>query len=151
VVIFKEDVERLTEFLSATNAKFFVFPDFTALYGFLGASSPQPLLWFHKGLTYPREYDERVDKWIVNSLKKNGTDTIILEEYSWFATSARLNDFPLLKKFISANFAKTGRIGIYLIYNKRIRAKSSSYKTRGGEWLKKEVPHGENGGKKGKS
>ena len=116
VVVFKEDVERLTKYLSITNAKFFVFPDFTALYGFVGSPSPQPILWFHKGLTYPQEYDERLDSWIVDSLKKSDIDTIVIEEVSWFTTGSRLNDFPLLKKFIYANFAKNGNVGIYAIY-----------------------------------
>jgi 4-amino-4-deoxy-L-arabinose transferase-like glycosyltransferase len=115
VVIFKEDVERLTKYLSIRNAKFFVFPDFTALYGFVGTSSPQPLLWFHKGLTYPQKYDEQLDAWIVDSLKKAKVDTIVMEEVSWFTTASRLNDFPLLKKFISANFAKKGSVGIYAV------------------------------------
>lgn len=119
VVIFKKDVERLTKYLATTNAKFFVFPDFTALYGFLGVPSPQPLLWFHKGLTYPCEYDKKLDEGIVGSLKNNEIDTIVVEEYSWFGTAARLNDFPLLKKFISANFARKGAIGIYSIYRRK--------------------------------
>ncbi|NOY75238.1 MAG: hypothetical protein GXP32_05540, partial [Kiritimatiellaeota bacterium] len=118
VVTFKEDVERLTRYLVARKSGFFVFPDFTALYGFVGTSSPQPLLWFHKGLTYPMEYDKRLDEWIVASLKKNKIDTVVLEEFSWFTTGERLNDFPLLKRFVSANFAEKKRIGIYLIYEK---------------------------------
>lgn len=122
VVIFKSDVERLTKYLAASNSKFFVFPDFTALYGFVGVDSPQPLLWFHKGLTYSRNYDGTLDLRITSSLKKNDIDTIILERFSWFGTQARLDDFPKLKKFIAANFVYEGDIGIYKILRRRVNS-----------------------------
>ncbi len=110
------DLSKLVGYLAESDAKFFVFCDFTALYGLTGKNSPQPLLWFHKGLTYSGKYDEKLDKWIVDSLVKNSIDTVIFEEASWFGSYRTMDDFPLLKSYIFGNFARQGGIGIYNIY-----------------------------------
>jgi hypothetical protein len=73
---------------------FFIFPDFTIFYALLDVPPPQPVLWFHKGLTYHDSYDEDLDKWIVSDLNKNNVEIVIVEEKSFIDTSERLNDFP---------------------------------------------------------
>ncbi len=122
-VIKKHHVEDLLRYLILTDSRFFVFPDFTALYAFAGKTSPQPLLWFHKGLSFPSEYDPELDMWLVESLKKNRIDTIIFEEAAWFGSYIMLGDFPGFQKYMNSNFEKRGRSGIYNIYKIKERKK----------------------------
>lgn len=120
-----EDFEQMIRFVNSRGNKFFIFPDYTVAYGLTGAVPPQPVLWFHKGLTYPTRYSERVDRQIVDSLKKNNIDTIVLESASFFGTENRLNDFPMLKAYIHQNFRKTAQYGIFEIWTPP--GKSSSH------------------------
>ncbi|RME56368.1 hypothetical protein D6779_10720 [Candidatus Parcubacteria bacterium] len=117
--IYAEDVNNLVNYLEMQGENFFVFPDFTILYGTLGVPSPQPLLWFHRGLTYPKTYDPELDAWIVDALQRNQVRIIIIEEESWFHTDDRLADFPKLKSFITNDFTYQQRIGNFLIYHIR--------------------------------
>ncbi len=116
VLIHAEDVDQLVEFLDQQDVNFLIFPDFTILYGILEAPSPQPLLWFHKGLTYPREYDPSIDAWIVSELQENQVQLIVLEAESWFSTDERLADFPQLKSYIDEHFSYEKQIGNFRIY-----------------------------------
>ena len=111
-----EDVNQLINYLEAQRENFFVFPDFTILYGALDVPSPQPLLWFHGGLTYPKEYDPTLDAWIVAELERNQVRIIVFEEASWFHTDLRLADFPQLSAFFAENFVLQKRYGNFLIY-----------------------------------
>lgn len=98
---------------------FFVFPDWTLLYGVVGAPPPQPLLWFHPGLTYPRGGDPRLDRWIVAELERRGVSTVVLEEVSWFGTDRRLADFPRLAAWIDRCCVETERIGPFRVLERR--------------------------------
>ncbi len=115
----REAFLSLVEFLKREKKNFFVFPDFTLLYGILGSPSPQPVLWFHKGLTYPGNYDPSLDEWIVKDLKKNKVEIVVQEDCSWSGNEEMLNSFSLLKKFLKENFEKTSHIGIFSIYKKK--------------------------------
>lgn len=110
----------LIAYLKEKNKNFFIFPDYTVLYALLNKPSPQPLVWFHRGLTYPYYYDVKLDKWIVKDLKKNKVEIVVLEEVSYFGTDKRLDSFPILKSFILREFIKTRRIGIFDIYEKKV-------------------------------
>lgn len=117
-VIKKEDIEELITFLKKERKNFFIFPDFTFFYGLLNSLPPQPLLWFHKGLTYPSYYDKSLDEWIVKDLKKKKVEILVLEKCSWFGTFERLDSFPILKTFIKESFKETKRNGFFIIYEK---------------------------------
>ncbi|MBN8548959.1 MAG: hypothetical protein J0M12_06565 [Deltaproteobacteria bacterium] len=106
---------ELVEFLQSDDRNFFIFPDFTFLYAVTGKPSPQPLLFFHRGLTYPPEYDVAVDSWIVESLIANQVGVVVLEQKSFFGTAKRLADFPLLESFLSSNFSEYRQIGPFKI------------------------------------
>ncbi|MFH1269862.1 MAG: hypothetical protein ABIH75_02230 [Candidatus Omnitrophota bacterium] len=113
----EDDIVNLFEYLKAKNDNFFIFPNFTFFYGLLNVPSPQPILWFHKGLTYHVLYDQTLDKWVVDDLKKNMVNVIIIEDeppYNHYV----LNNFPQLKSYISGNFIKTRQLGIFNIYEK---------------------------------
>ncbi len=108
----------LYEYLKERGENFFVFPDFTILYGLLGVPSPQPLLWFHEGVTYSREANADLDERIVVALKRNRVSIFIREQAAWFDTEERLNDFPELQAFIRTEFQKVGEVGIFTVYER---------------------------------
>lgn len=110
------DINRILEYLKQSGENFFIFPDFTLFYGILDVPSPQPLVWFHPGLTYSRKYDSSLDNWLVADLQKNDVRIIIIEQESWFNTTERLADFPLLKTFIADHFEIEKQIGNFIIY-----------------------------------
>ena len=120
------DVERLVELLRRRGEPFFVFPDWTLLYGVLGLPSPQPLLWFHPGLTYPRGGDAGLDRWIVAELEDHGVTTVVLEEVSWLGTERRLNDFPRLRSWLQRGFVEGRSIGPFRILEQRAGARAKT-------------------------
>lgn len=117
------DLAALVEKLRHEKKSFFVFPDFTILYGLVGTPSPQPLLWFHKGLTYPRDYDESLDRRIVQSLARHDVELIVLEKDCWWGTN-QLEDFPLLDSYIRDDFAAESEIGPFEIRRRVSRDRS---------------------------
>ena len=114
----KEDFENLFLYLKKKDKNFFIFPDNTIFYGLLNKPSPQPILWFDKGLTYRNDYELNIDNWIVEKLITNHIQTVVIEKHSFFGTYERLNDFPIMKKYIYQNFKKNKEIGIFDIYVK---------------------------------
>ncbi len=113
------NVEALVEHLRRRGEPFFVFPDWTLLYGVVGTLSPQPLLWFHPGLTYSAGGDPELDRWIVASLERHGVSTVVLEEAAWFGTGERLADFPQLAAWIAEGFGEEERIGPFRLLHRR--------------------------------
>lgn len=113
------DMEELATNLRDRGRNFFVFPDYFIFYGIIGRPSPQPLLWFNKGLTYNETYDAKLDNWIVDSLVRNKVGIVVLEKnLPPEGTLDTLNDFPKLKSFIFDNFSKTRDIGYFEVYEK---------------------------------
>lgn len=111
-----DEINQLVEYLETRQENFFIFPDFTILYGIIGVPSPQPLLWFHRGLTYPHPNDPALDAWVVSSLDQHHVQIIVIETESWFDTDKRLSDFPQLQAYIKDHFNLDQRIGEFLIY-----------------------------------
>lgn len=119
LAVAQEDFKVLLDRLRAGNKNFFVFPDFSILYGLTGKPSPQPLLWFHNGTIYMDPYDPALDQWVVDSLIRNQVKVVILEEESYHGTAERLADFPLVRAFIDKNFEFTESISIFNIYEQK--------------------------------
>ncbi|MBX7144000.1 MAG: hypothetical protein K1X79_06075 [Oligoflexia bacterium] len=109
----ESDLLQLLAYLRQEPEPYFIFPDSTFIYALTASPSPQPLLWFHKGLTYPAEYDPNLDGQIVQALEKNGVRKIVLERTSLFGTQSRLQDFPLLKAWIEERFQPVKSLGIF--------------------------------------
>jgi hypothetical protein len=107
-----QDLDALFDFLRASGEPFFVFPDCVVLYGLLGQEPPQPLLWFHPGLTYSWRYEEELDRRIVSGLERRGVRYVVVESVSFLGTEKRLSHFPLLKAYL-ARFRATRRFGIF--------------------------------------
>jgi len=103
----------------AQRGRFFVFPEFTLLYGVLGAPSPQPLLWFHPGLTYPHGGDPALERRVVESLDANKVDTVVIQQRSWFGTEKILTDFPKLQHWLDSQFEQAGSIGMFELYERK--------------------------------
>jgi hypothetical protein len=113
------DLRELMAHLRDRGGNFFTFPDFTFLYAALNVKSPQPLLWFHPGLTYPREYSSELDQRVVGALQGNGVRTIVLEGDSFFGTT-HWDNFPKLRAFIEEQFELERRIGIFSVYHRTV-------------------------------
>lgn len=112
-----EDVDALLDFLRERRAPFFVFPDLVALYGLAGVEPPQPLVWFHRGLTYPAEYDVELDRRVVRELRRHGVRYVVIERVSFLGTEKRLSHFPLLGQYL-AGFREVARFGIFGVREK---------------------------------
>ncbi len=117
----EEDVENLYHHLREQHKNFFIFPDLTIMYGLLSAPSPQPLLWFHEGVTYSSDDNEDLDNWIVEDLERNDVGIFVIELVSWFNTGERLRHFPRLEAYLRTSFQKAGQIGHFSIYYRRDR------------------------------
>lgn len=112
-----EDVDAVIDFLRARGAPFFVFPDLVVLYGLAGVVPPQPLVWFHPGLTYPTAYDVELDRRIVRELERHGVRYVVIEGVSFLGTEKRLSHFPLLREYL-ARFREVARFGIFEVREK---------------------------------
>jgi hypothetical protein len=116
--ISEQSIVDLYTYLAQRRENFFIFPDFTIFYGLLERPSPQPVLWFHEGVTYARASTDELDERIVRDIEANGVRILVLEQVSWFNTGERLNDFPRMKSYIMRNFAKVGQIETFSLYEK---------------------------------
>jgi|GEM_PF-938120 len=114
----ERDLTNILTYLTQSRKKFFVFPDFTVFYGLIGVPSSQPLLYFAPGETYSAGGDRHLDSLIVERLKENDVEIVVLEEKSVSDAELILGDLPLLKTFLKETFIKTGKIGIFHIYRK---------------------------------
>lgn len=112
-----EDVDAVFDFLRQRGAPFFVFPDLVVLYGLAGVVPPQPLVWFHPGLTYPTAYDVELDRRIVRELERHGVRYVVIESVSFLGTEKRLSHFPLLREYL-ARFREVARFGIFELREK---------------------------------
>jgi len=114
-----KDVADLLTYLRQRRENFFIFPDFTIMYGLAGVPSPQPLLWFHEGVTYPKgAYDAVLDRRIVDALRRNNVRIVAIEQVAWFNTGKRLDAFPEMRSYIYGNFVRIGQIGTFAVYGK---------------------------------
>ncbi len=117
--ITEESVVALYRYLSQSRSRFFIFPDFTIFYGLLGKPSPQPLLWFHEGVTFSAKENRWLDRRIRESLEKAQVEIFVLEQLSWFNTGKRLDRFPETKAYLFSSFTPVERIGTFIVYRKR--------------------------------
>jgi hypothetical protein len=95
-----QEMVSLIRWLRARGQPFFVWPDHTILYGLCRVPSPQPLLWFHRGLTYRLGGDPALEDRILRALARAGIRTVVFEEPSWHGTETRLADFPRLRDWL---------------------------------------------------
>ncbi len=113
------DLRELLDLLGRSDGPFFIFPEYTILYGVTGREPPQPLLWFHPGLTYSGEHDPATDAAILNGLVEADIKTFVAEDGN--AMGIGIYHFPAVHAYIQANFRLTRTIGPFRIYGKRQR------------------------------
>ncbi len=112
------DVADLVSHLTAQGKPFFVFPDFTMLYGIVGKPNPQPICWFHPGVTYSAKGEPSLDRWIASDLKRNEVEVIVLEKCAWLGLDM-LDRFPLTKNLIQDDFTLVRTIGPWEVLHRR--------------------------------
>jgi len=117
--VWGRDLEELSAYIN--GKKFFIFPDFTILYGTLASPPPQPFLFFDRGLSYPDRYSRSTDLELLSGLYDSRIEYIVIERYSYLGTLRRLQDFPETVDFIRKNFTMIKRIGIFEVYRIRSR------------------------------
>jgi hypothetical protein len=108
-----QDFEKLNAWLAKTDANFFVFPDSTMLYGLHGRVSPQPFLYFSPGHSFLREELPEVDATVIDALKRNNVQVVILEKDSWVKNQNLWKEMPKLKTWIDHDFVKVQEFGVY--------------------------------------
>ena len=121
-----DDVDKLAAFLQSVEGNFFIFPDFTVMYGLSGKVPPQPLVWFHPGLTYNDDHDPALDHRIVRELVANDVTHVILEKDSFQGTKRRLSKLPRTRRYIRSRFELVEEIGIFQIHARKSRGLESS-------------------------
>lgn len=130
----RSELRTLVRTLRERPGNLFVFPDWTVLYGLLGKPSPQPLLWFHPGLTYPAEpgpVRDSLDRAIVDALAAHRVTTVVIERASWMGTGDRLADFPALAAYLERCFAPERRIGLFEVRGLDPGAGPGCHRSRG--------------------
>lgn len=108
-----DDLVSLVGELERRGRPFFVFPDFTFLYGILDQPSPQPWVWFQPRLGYRPEPDPARDRRIIDALEAAGVEVVVIERESFFGW--RLDSFPDLDAWIRARFEPARTIGVFLV------------------------------------
>lgn len=107
------DLESVLAHLRGRDGQAFVFPDHTFLYALLDQAPPQPLLWFHHGITFPKDYDESLDLAIVEALRTADVRSAVVEEVSFIGTHLTLPELPHLERFLREEFRVAARYGIF--------------------------------------
>lgn len=113
-----DDLQGLLAWLRQQDQPFFAWPDSTFLYCALRKPSPQPLLWFHPGLTYLRRDAPRIEARILHSLQRAAVRIVIVEQDYWMQEKHILEDFPGLNDWITTRFHFTRRFGPWLAYQR---------------------------------
>lgn len=108
---------NLIGYLEKEDKNFFIFPEFALLYGVLNKPSPQPLVWFQKGITYSDSYDKSLDQWIVSDLRRNVVEIAVLEATRF--SKRLMKDFPKLKTYIKQDFEFVRRFGFFEVFKKK--------------------------------
>lgn len=115
-IVEAEDIEGVYQYLLDAGEQFIVFPEYAFFNGILGNPSRQPLLWFHKGLTFNNTNRSLIDEMIVDGLKKNDNKIIVLSSAGTPGTETLLSEFNLLKSAIAKEYEQVATYGIFQIY-----------------------------------
>lgn len=118
-IVEAEDIEGVYQYLLDTGEQFIVFPEYAFFYGILGNPSPQPLLWFHKGLTFNNTNRSLIDEMIVEGLSNNDIKIIVLSSAGTPGTENLLKEFPNYERAIAEDYEQVATYGIFQIYQLR--------------------------------
>jgi 4-amino-4-deoxy-L-arabinose transferase-like glycosyltransferase len=118
-IVEAEDIEGVYQYLMDSGEQFYVFPEYAFFYGVLGKSSPPPLLWFHKGLTFNNTNRSLIDETIVDGLSSNDNKIIVLNSIGTPGTEKLLSEFPMFERVITEDYEQVSTHGIFQIYQLR--------------------------------
>ncbi len=110
-----EDFENVLEDLKRDKGRFFVAGDYSIFYGLTGCLSMGPLLWFHKGLTYPVQYDQTIDAQFAKAISEPDVTQLVVED-QLFTGSRPMDDFALLRNAVAEQFHPSHRHGAFQMY-----------------------------------
>ena len=113
-----ETVELVHEALRRRDEPLVVLTDFMFLYPMLGQAPPQPLVWFHAGLTYPSRYDPALDQWIVDDLERHGVQVAVIVHGGFENGRAAFSRLPKLAAYVRDNFHLSESIGPFEIHDR---------------------------------
>lgn len=102
--------------LRGAPGRFFLFGDYTMLYGATGKSPVGLLPWFHKGLTYPASYDPVLDLRLSAEVDQPDVTYFVTEDNT-FMTS-QLRDFPKLEQVLREKYRPEQKIGLFRLYRR---------------------------------
>lgn len=109
--------QALVEYLTRRTGNFLLVGDATILYALSGRPSVFPGLWFHEGLAYPRQGDERRAKFerrLTKSLIREDVRFVIMDgSGTW--VGAHAGDFAVLRNCLSRDAASVVTIGRFRI------------------------------------
>jgi hypothetical protein len=114
-----DDLASLVQDLKRRPGNVFVFPERTYLYAVLGRVSPQPVLWFDVGVTYPADDASEIDALIVSDLVKNDVRTVVFEERSFLDADEHLSHLPALAAYLRDGFRETARHGPFRVLTRK--------------------------------
>ena len=119
-IVKAEDIEGVYQYLLDTGGQFYIFPEYAFFYGILGVPSPQPLLWFHKGLTFNNTNRTFIDDKIVEGLSSNEIKVIVLSSAGTPGTENLLKEFTEYEKAIAEDYEQVATYGIFQIYKLKL-------------------------------
>jgi hypothetical protein len=119
-IVKAEDIEGVYQYLLDTGEQFYVFPEYAFFYGILGVPSHQPLLWFHKGLTFNNTNRTFIDEKIVDGLSSNDVKVIVLSSTGTPGTENLLKEFTEYEKAIAEDYEQVATYGIFQIYKLKL-------------------------------
>lgn len=111
-----EEVVSYLENLPAEGKPFFA--DIPLFHAMLGQPSPQPFVWFLKGLTH-RE-GEPDESRLCGSLRRNDVRTIVTVQES----AVTVGSLECLKRWIESDFYLDRAIGEYVVHRRRARPRA---------------------------
>jgi 4-amino-4-deoxy-L-arabinose transferase-like glycosyltransferase len=111
------DFEGLLREVQADPGQFFIVSDYEILYALAGKDSIGPIPWYHKGLTYPENYNPLLDQRMVQAVDRPEVTRIIVQD-ELFMDPHPLEDFPLLQAVIRDHYHPAEQFGVFKVYRR---------------------------------
>jgi hypothetical protein len=116
----RADFEGLVSYLSAKGGNFFVMGDSAMLYGLLGTSSPQPLLYFLPSHSFLEKEIPRLDEMVSASLERSRIGVVVREKVTYLqGVYDAYAQFPRTWAWFTLHFDHVSDFGNYEIWERR--------------------------------
>ena len=118
VFVTRQQFEELYSYLASRPGNFLVHNDATILYGLVGRTPPQPLLFFLEGHTFRKVDIPQLDGEILEGLQRNDVRTIVVEDASFLKQTPPLETFPRVGEWFHSQFRLVRKIGNYQLWER---------------------------------